>query len=661
MSRLRNQGVRRFIAGVATCALVAGTVVTAVAGGSAQAAAVITEFPLASGGASPVGLVAGADGNLWVAEAASNSIARVTPSGASTEFSLPTANSAPLFLAAGPDGNVWFTEHDGSRIGKITPAGAISEFATLTGGSGPAGITAGPDGNLWFTESLVDQIGRITTAGVITEFPVPTPFSGVGGITAGADGNLWFTETAANKLGRLTPAGAITEFTVPTANSQPAGITSGPDGALWFTERSASKVARSSTAGAITEVATPTAAAMPTGITTGPDGALWFTESQANKVGHLTPGSAIVEETIPTAGADATDITTGPDKNVWFTETGVGKVGRRAEAVPETLPEASTITVAANPNYAIEGGTDGAFAITRSGDMASSVNVLYTVTGTASSGTDYSALPSVVIPAGKTSVTIPVHALVDNLDDDVETVVVTLSHSISYTIGLPSTATVTIGQTAPATACAAPPAASYTDHEKFDVFAGNIDCVSHYGLAQGFEDGSYGPTLDVSRAQMASFVARLLVKVGVQFPSTLTDVFPGDSAGLPHELSIDVLGSVGIFDGTTGEQGDKYGVSEPMRRDDMAQILVNAYKVITGTPLPAGSAGQFADVKNGGDPHGTGTDNADAIRALANSRVVKGKTTTTYEPASPVSRAEFAAFFARYLQLLVDAGHLTPM
>jgi hypothetical protein len=191
--------------------------------------------------------------------------------------------------------------------------------------------------------------------------------------------------------------------------------------------------------------------------------------------------------------------------------------------------------------------------------------------------------------------------------------------------------------------------AQFTDRAKFDVFASDIDCVSRYGLAEGFTDGSFGPTLDVSRAQMASFVARLLVKTGVQFPANLTDVFPGDNAGKPHELSINLLGSVGIWDGTTGESGDTFGVSEPMRRDDMAQILVNAYRIVTGTALPSSSS-PFTDL--------SGTDNADAVGALFAAGVVNGKTASMYEPGSPVSRAEFAGYFARFLQALTDAGHL---
>jgi len=67
-----------------------------------------------------------------------------------TEFSAGiTAGATPFGITAGPDGNLWFTEANGNRIGRITPAGVVTEFsAGITAGATPYGITAGPDGNL---------------------------------------------------------------------------------------------------------------------------------------------------------------------------------------------------------------------------------------------------------------------------------------------------------------------------------------------------------------------------------------------------------------------------------------------------------------------------------------------------------------------------------
>jgi streptogramin lyase len=62
------------------------------------------------------------------------------------EFTLPTTGASPRGIVAGPDGNVWFTEF-GGKVGRIQPTGAVSEFSTPTASSGVTGITTGPDGN----------------------------------------------------------------------------------------------------------------------------------------------------------------------------------------------------------------------------------------------------------------------------------------------------------------------------------------------------------------------------------------------------------------------------------------------------------------------------------------------------------------------------------
>src|SRR4051794_37120879 len=108
----------RLVSSVGTTALVAGAAVTLVMGSPARAASSITEFPSSGSDTMPLGITTGPDGNLWVAEAAGNAIAKVTLAGTFTAFALPNGGSAPVSVAAGPDGNVWFTERLGDRIGK---------------------------------------------------------------------------------------------------------------------------------------------------------------------------------------------------------------------------------------------------------------------------------------------------------------------------------------------------------------------------------------------------------------------------------------------------------------------------------------------------------------------------------------------------------------
>src|SRR4029453_3410186 len=87
----------------------------------------------------------------------------------------------------------------------------------------------------------------------------------------------------------------------------------------------------------------------------------------------------------------------------------------------------------------------GEFTVTRSGDTASALTVSYAVTGTATSGNDYTPLPgTVTIPAGSATAIIPVNPVNDTAVESDETVIVTLSTTPAYRGGAPASAPVTI-------------------------------------------------------------------------------------------------------------------------------------------------------------------------------------------------------------------------
>jgi hypothetical protein len=311
----------------------------------------------------------------------------------------------------------------------------------------------------------------------------------------------------------------------------------------------------------------------------------------------------------------------------------------------------TNVSVNASTANAVEGGADGAFTFTRTGDTSQNLTVGYSLGGSAVSGTDYDPPGTVIIPAGQNSRTVPVHALVDNVPDDGETVTAVVSEGAGYSVGQPAQATVTINDPT-ATACDNATPSSYTDRDAVPVHAGNIDCITQYGIAQGFPDNTYRPTVPTTRPQIASFIARVMSAAGVSLPASPPDAFPGDNAGPPHELSINQLAALGVLDATTGQDGDKYGVGANMRRDDMAGMLYNAYNVITGSPLPDGP-NAFTDDE--------GNDNEAAINALFAAGVVEGDGAGTYNPSGTVTRGSMASFLARYVQVLVDAGFLDPL
>lgn len=104
------------------------------------------------------------------------------------------------------------------------------------------------------------------------------------------------------------------------------------------------------------------------------------------------------------------------------------------------------VNVAATDSVATEVGADsGAFMITRGGDTSAALTVTYSVAGTATAGTDYTALSgSAIIAAGASAATILVTPIDDLVDEPSETVILTLLTSTAYSVGSMSTATVVI-------------------------------------------------------------------------------------------------------------------------------------------------------------------------------------------------------------------------
>ena len=105
------------------------------------------------------------------------------------------------------------------------------------------------------------------------------------------------------------------------------------------------------------------------------------------------------------------------------------------------------VTIEATSAAAGEAGpVAGEFTVaTASYYRADPLIVNYTVSGTATSGADYTPLSgSVAIPAGQTSAPISVIPIDDTVQEPLETVIVTLTIGTGYIVGSPGAATVTI-------------------------------------------------------------------------------------------------------------------------------------------------------------------------------------------------------------------------
>ena len=109
----------------------------------------------------------------------------------------------------------------------------------------------------------------------------------------------------------------------------------------------------------------------------------------------------------------------------------------------------ASVTLRATKIEANETGTlAGEFVFTREGDTFAPLTVNYGVGGSATNGVDYPALTgSVTIPAGATSITLPLQPLTDTNVESTETVTLTLAPGNGYVIGPENSGTVSITDT----------------------------------------------------------------------------------------------------------------------------------------------------------------------------------------------------------------------
>jgi len=138
------------------------------------------------------------------------------------------------------------------------------------------------------------------------------------------------------------------------------------------------------------------------------------------------------------------------------TDTQLWNVTVTAPTVTVTAPDAAAAETAAG-----EPANTGYFRVARTGATTTALTVNYTVGGTATAGSDYTALAgTATIPAGAAYVDVVVAPVDDGVAEGNETVVLTLGANAAYVVGSPSSATVTIADNEPTVTVTAPDAAA---------------------------------------------------------------------------------------------------------------------------------------------------------------------------------------------------------
>lgn len=258
-----------------------------------------------------VGLATDPAGNLYVADAGSHRIVKITPDGSyslfagngSTGYSgdggqaLNAAIWGPYGVAFDSSGNMYITSSQSGTIRRITPAGIIStiagtgvqgdgrtgdgESALSTPLNSPTSIAVDAAGNVYFLDS--PRIRKIDTRGILSTVlgAAPCCLSADGSAAANAyveamdfaldsAGNLFVTDASRAAIRRVSPAGIISTvagyaafrghagdggLAISALLAAPFGIAVDRAGNIYVADEPSGRIRKISAAGTITTVA----------------------------------------------------------------------------------------------------------------------------------------------------------------------------------------------------------------------------------------------------------------------------------------------------------------------------------------------------------------------------------------------------------------------
>lgn len=167
----------------------------------------------------------------------------------------------------------------------------------------------------------------------------------------------------------------------------------------------------------------------------------------------------------------------------------------------------------------------------------------------------------------------------------------------------------------------------FSDVSEKHIFATEIYELSGRNIISGYEDGTFKPGNNVTRAQAAKILAGVLQldTKNVKGPG-FTDV----DENSPYYGAIAALKEANII---SGYGDDTFHPNAEMTRGQMAKVLVNGFKL-----HKAEKAAPFIDIEG---PY------KEMISTLYSLDITTGKTATTFEPAAFVTRGQLVAFVVR--------------
>ena len=199
----------------------------------------------------PQGIAVDSLGNVYIADARSHEVEKVTPAGILSIFAgtgvagTPTPGPAtssklnyPQGIAVDSLGNVYIADLSNSEVYKVTPTGTLSIFAgtgsigpavagpaTSSQLGGPSGLAVDSLGNVYISDSDYSEVYKVTPAGILSiiagtgTYGAPTPGSATSselgslpGLAVDNSGNLYVADSGNNVIEKITPGGTLSIF-----------------------------------------------------------------------------------------------------------------------------------------------------------------------------------------------------------------------------------------------------------------------------------------------------------------------------------------------------------------------------------------------------------------------------------------------------------------
>ena len=180
-----------------------------------------------------------------------------------------------------------------------------------------------------------------------------------------------------------------------------------------------------------------------------------------------------------------------------------------------------------------------------------------------------------------------------------------------------------------------------------DAHERSIDCVLFRSIAVGFADAKgdpvYYPLRELTRAQMATFIAQTLDAAGYgdKLPAGTGDDEFEDIADSTHRRNINRLARAGIIRGTSRRE---FSVQLSVTRQQMASFIVQAAQFALDEPLSSDGVDRFRDVSD----TNVHKDNIEA-GADAQPTLLRGSADDQFNPGQRVLRDQMASFLVNLL------------